>query len=123
LEMGIRSETETRVLFEELKECLEVIRWFQHFIYVKFMRALQGKIGDVEFEDDGDNYPKDHNGSAKIALIACEKSLAAWLLVREHLPKQEDTVLPILAQLQRLIRLGDTAFPDARNFIRPGFDE
>jgi hypothetical protein len=86
------------------------------------MRALQGKIDDDDF-GGSDDYPKDYNDSAKIALIACKKSLAAWLLLREHLPKQEDTIIPILAQLQRIIRLGNMVFPEARNFIRIGFDE
>jgi hypothetical protein len=119
LEMGIRSEAETIQLLDEIKDCLEVIRWFQFFIYVKFMRALQGKIDD----DDFDDYPKDHDGSAKIALIAAEKSLAAWLFLRTHLPHLQDDILPILAQLQRIIRLGEMEFPNARNFVRPGFDE
>jgi hypothetical protein len=121
-EMGIRSEAETLAIFDDLKECLEVIRWFQYFIHVKFIRALQGKIDDAEFDDD-DDYPKDHDGSAKIALIACEKSLAAWLVLREHLVQDQDAILPILAQLQRIIRLGDVEFTEARNFVRPGFDE
>ena len=43
-------------------------RWYQHFIYVKLIRAVQGKL--EETPQSLDEFPKDFDGSAKVALIA-----------------------------------------------------
>jgi hypothetical protein len=103
----------------DLQDCLEVIRWFQHQIYVKLCRAATGMIrGDLE----GDDYhPHDANGSAKVALLGIERSIAAWATLRRRFPDHEDAILA-LGTLQRLRRQVEAAFPDARAFRRPGFD-
>ncbi len=67
--------------------------------------------------------PRDSDGSAKIALIAIDRSLAAWARLREHFAAEHgDTILALLVQLERLRRAAETKFPDAREFRRPGFD-
>ena len=58
----------------KLSDAIEVIRWYYFFVYPKVMRALQGK--DEDFLSD--EFPKDSDGSAKIALIAVERSISAW---------------------------------------------
>lgn len=103
----------------KLSDAIEVIQWYHFFIYPKVMRALQGKDEDL-FEDE---FPKDSDGSAKIALIAIERSISAWGYVYMKLNAFNDSVYSVIQQLVNLQHAIEAEFPNARNFIRPGFDE
>ena len=104
-----------------LKDAVEVIRWYQHQIYVKLMRAVRGKLEErTEIDDD---FPKDSDGSAKVALIAIDRSIAAWGELRNQFHEQEDDILDLLVHLDRLRRNVENEFPDSRAFVRPGFDD
>jgi hypothetical protein len=104
-----------------IKDAVEVITFYLLFINVKLMRALHGKVEDrYEMPDD---IPKDSDGSAKIALIAIDRSISAWGKLLKHLPNSEDEILDILVLLERLRNMSEKEFPDARKFVRPGFDE
>lgn len=105
---------------DNLKDSVDIIRWYQHFIYVKLIRAVQGKL--QETPQGLDEFPKDSDGSAKVALIAIDRSIAAWGQMREHFPQRRDDILDLLVHLDRLRRKTETLFPDARAFVRPGFD-
>ena len=65
---------------------------------------------------------RDSSGSAKVALIAIERSLAAWVAMREMFPEETDSMLEILLHLDRLRRSVKRKFPRAKSFKRPGFD-
>jgi hypothetical protein len=39
------------------------------------------------------------------------------------LPERSDLVVPLILQLEQLRQRTEKAFPNAREFIRPGFDE
>jgi hypothetical protein len=104
------------------EEAMEVLRWYEHQIYVQLMRAVQGQMeerGDP-FENE---FAKDSDGSAKVALIGMDRSIAAWGEVRGFFPLQGDLALQAMIHLETLRRKVERAFPDARDFIRPGFDE
>jgi hypothetical protein len=104
-----------------LNDCVEVIRWYQTFIYVKLCRAFSSLV-----EEDDDRAlaaAKDSSGSAKIVLIAIERSLAAWTSLREMFPGETDSILEILLHLDRLRRAVKKKFPRAKSFKRPGFDD
>lgn len=104
-----------------LKDAIEVITFYLHFINIKLMRAIHGQIEDrYEIHDE---FPKDSDGSAKIALIAMDRSISAWGKLMKHLPDNEDEILDILVFLERLRNMTEKEFPDARKFVRPGFDE
>ena len=103
-----------------IKDCLDVIQWYQYQIYVKLCRAASGMLRG-EFEEI-DYCSEDANGSAKVAIIGIERSIAAWGELLNKFPQQEDVILSILVKLKRLLRQAETAFPDARSFVRPGFD-
>ena len=104
-----------------LGDSLEVIRWYQHQIYVKLMRAVRGELEEqLEILDE---FPRDSDGSAKVALIGIDRSIAAWGEVESHLPMVKKAALDILVHLDQLRRNVETAFPNARSFIRPGFDK
>lgn len=104
-----------------LNDCVEVIRWYQNFIYVKVCRSFSSL---VEEEDTArPAAARDSSGSAKIALIAIQRSLAAWMTLREMFPEETDSILENLIQLDRLRRDVMAKFPRAMAFKRPGFDD
>jgi hypothetical protein len=102
-----------------LEEAFEVIRWYQYFIAAKVTRAIQGKM--EEEEERCDEFPSDSDGSAKIALIAIDRSIGAWAVIPHYNPYAEG-VLEIISFLDRLRQAVEETFPRARSFIRPGFD-
>jgi hypothetical protein len=104
-----------------LDEALEVIRWYQHFIFVKLMRAVRGE--SEERGEEFDEFPKDSEGSAKIALIAIDRSIGAWGTVYACDLLRDQKILRFVAYLDCLREEVEEAFPGARLFIRPGFDK
>jgi len=98
----------------------DVIAWFHMMIHVKAMRALHGLAED----DPADrNWPADHDGSAKVALIGIDRSHTAWLdLVEVGLASPADAA-SFIDDLIWLRAALERTFPNARAFVRPGFDE
>jgi hypothetical protein len=129
-----------------VSDAIEVIRWYQFFIAAKVFRALIGVereaieadsagedvFPDLEFDnDEGDDLEEvlaeaaasDSNGSAKIALIAIDRSLSAWRVMQSSFAEKASTIMPMFVELERLRRGVEQLFTKARDFIRPGFDE
>ncbi len=118
---GLLIETVTTESEEvNLEEAFEVIRWYQYFIAPKVMRAIQGKIEGEE--EDSDEFPSDSDGSAKIALIAIDRSIGAWAVISRYDDLYAESVLKIISFLDRLGQAIEETFPNARSFHRPGFD-
>lgn len=108
---------------ERLNDAVEIIRWHQYQIHVKLMRAFHSRHDEEKLAHVLAEFPKDSDGSAKVALIGIDRSLAAWGLLLRAFPVRETETLRILAHLDRLRRDGEREFPAARAFVRPGFDE
>ena len=134
-----------------IQDAVAVIRWYQFFIAVKLMRALSGAIEadddedlsdddelsmdfltDYEAADDEDvdfdeitarTERMDANGSAKVALVAMDRSIAAWRSLQMSLPDKSETIKSMLVELSGLRVSVEARFPRARDFIRPGLDE
>ncbi|HEX7721741.1 MAG TPA: hypothetical protein VF397_06255 [Pyrinomonadaceae bacterium] len=130
-----------------LRDAAEIIQWYQFFIAVKLTRALSRPASIDENSDDEDvltadflpveetdelvDYDAvisrahriDSNGSAKVALVAIDRSTAGWGALQLSLPDKAHTINPIVLELDRLRRLTEKRFPRARDFIRPGLDE
>ena len=104
-----------------LEEAIEVIRWYQYFICAKVMRAVRGKT--EEEEERCDEFPSDSDGSAKIGLIAIDRSIAAWAVIQHYATDCDMEVINVIAFLDGLRQAVEETFPNARSFIRPGFDE
>src|SRR5207249_5183119 len=88
------------------------------------------ELDDIEIDDDFDAETVmlraacyDSDGSAKIALIAIDRSLSAWRLMQNALPEKTESTVPMLIELEKLRRGLEQIFPRARDFVRPGFDE
>jgi len=122
---------ETAVVWAEgvdLEEAFEVIRcWYQYFIAAKVMRAIRGRCEDDEDEDDEEeekdnDFPSDSDGSAKIALIALDRSIGAWAVILHSNNLHGEGVLEIISFSIAFARAVEQTFPEARAFIRPGFD-
>jgi hypothetical protein len=104
-----------------LIDAVDVIRWYQHQIFVKLKRANHSSR-DEELDILND-FPKDSDGSTKVALIGMDRSISAWGEILKFSAYQEENVIGIIAHLDRLRNLTEADFPDARAFVRPGFDE
>ncbi len=120
-------------------EAIEVIRWYQFFIAAKLMRAIgssdraaqteelfadEGPYEDEEYDAEAAYVVQsDADGSAKVALIAINRSESAWRILHRSLPEKTDSIMPMLAALERLRLSTEATFPNAYDFIRPGFDE
>ncbi|HJS54848.1 MAG TPA: hypothetical protein VJ765_09900 [Chitinophagaceae bacterium] len=122
LHMGITSEEDVVHTMADLGDCAEIIQWYLFFIDAKLQRALHGKLEGGTWEDDN-GFQKDSDGSAKIAIIAIERSMNAWVKFYELMPTSEDTALKALSLLTRLKQNALEEFPGAMEFHRPGFDE
>jgi len=106
---------------ENLDDIIDIIRWYQHQIHVKLRRAIHGKL--EEAVEPGDEYPKDSDGSAKVALIGIDRSIAAWGMILSLFPENEDKTFKNLVLLEKLRKLTEKEMPNARSFHRAGFDD
>ena len=105
-----------------LEDAREVIQWYQYQIAVKTMRALSGRKEELDDGAELSGIPKDSDGSAKVAMIGIDRSIAAWRLMQLSLPQREVSIVPLMLQLERLRHRLEKNFPDAQDFVRPGFD-
>ena len=103
-----------------INDAVEVIRWYQFQIHVKLRRAIESSA-DERFGDD--EFPKDSDGSAKVALIGMDRSLSAWKILLSYFPGETDVIFGLVSSLESLRKRTESQFPEARAFIRPGFDE
>ena len=104
---------------------MDIIQWYQHFIYVKLRRAIESRASEeLESDEDMRKFPKDSDGSAKTAMIGMDRSIEAWSGLRAALGVDEgDRILDLLTRLAAIRRAAEQLFPKARAFVRPGFDE
>jgi len=122
VEISDLAKTESDIEEAELLiDAREIIYWYQYQIAVKTMRALSSRNDELEEEPVG--FPKDSDGSAKVALLGIDRSIAAWRLMQLSVPDRADSIVPLILQLETLRYRVERKFPDARDFVRPGFDE
>ncbi len=89
-----------------------------------FEKEVAGRIESSRIENNRDeNWPKDSDGSAKAAILAAERSRAAWSDLRDSGLVSNDVVQGFEESLTWLIGELDRVFPNARSFVRPGFDQ
>lgn len=97
---------------------IETIKYFSLFVPIKMARALSqvAQLGPGEQQSDA-------NGSGKAALLALDRMENAWrsLIDTHHI--SASVAAPFLAEIARMQRNINCALPDARGFLRPGFDE
>lgn len=101
----------------------EVVQWYSVFIAAKVHRSHFDLDERLEDEEDEYNVFSDNLGSAKIAIIAINRSIEALSAMYSVMPEDEDDYLGFLAQLSKIKKLMLDTFPDVMAFKRPGFDE
>jgi hypothetical protein len=94
----------------------EVLRWYHVRIYLRLVRALIAKEG----RGPGGIRMEDALGSAKLVLVAVQKSRAAL----ERLLRRQtgEDLIDAMSMLDSLERGIDERFPGARSFVRFGLD-
>ena len=97
---------------------VETIDHFTLFVPVKALMCL----GTVA-RDGAGSQQSNANGWGKAALLGLERMRAAWQLLVDTRHCSEADVAPFLSEIGRMQRNLDRAVPDARAFVRPGFDE
>ncbi|MEL6720082.1 MAG: hypothetical protein AAFO82_21795 [Bacteroidota bacterium] len=106
----------------QLTNWLEIINWYHLMIPTKFRRALDAVFEIAQGEEEVWRYDE-MNGTAKVAMIGTERSIAAWHQIMVNFPEQEESILPILVQLSKLNKAAEKTFPNAIQHVRPGLDE
>jgi hypothetical protein len=107
-------------------ENIEIINWYHPLITAKIKRALAGKI-DLRKNNDDDEMNEfmvnDINGSAKVAIIALNKSIKALNNLFDHPMEFINDISDLLVFAGNLLNELEKEFPHYKEFIRPGFDE
>lgn len=97
---------------------IQTIQYFSLFVPMKMMRAFS----QVARHGPGDQQ-SDANGSGKAALLALERMENAWRTLIDTHHYSPTVAAPFLAEIARMQRNLERAVPNARKFVRPGFDE
>jgi len=118
---GIDTDTGTaRKAFDELEEMIEIVLWYHTLLPPKACRYVDDIWRDRPASGNGG---EDTLGTAKLLLVSADRSISAWMHIREHLPSQEDSILRFLVLLDKFRRMIEKETPSARTHIRPGLDE
>jgi len=110
VEMGISGEEEALAKWEEVSDQAHVIQWYTYFVGVKMRRAICG-LDDMHEDHWGSPEQSDANRTARIVMVAIERSMAGWQMMLDAFPEKEDGIVQALALLARLRRMAVTTFP------------
>ncbi len=105
----------------QIEDLVDTILWYHTLINAKLLRAVQNDV--LAPSAPLQVAKRDADGSAKVALMAVDRSAAAWTRLLEFFPEAELEILAFRHRLERLRRATEWAFPNARDFVRPGFDD
>lgn len=97
---------------------IETIKYFSLYVPLKMVRTL----AQVAREGPGDQQ-SDANGSGKAALLGLERMERSWQSLVDSHHISPSVAAPFLAEIARMQRNLNRAVPNARAFVRPGFDE
>ena len=104
----------------DIRGAAEAIAWYQFDIAAKLQRAVEAM--ECPTADSRNSTRSTVDGLAKGALVAIDRSIAAWLRLKRYRDDIPDSIFPLLVQLDHLRRAVDDLFPEARFFVRPGLD-
>jgi hypothetical protein len=117
---GAPDAEEVEAYLNLVGDAMEVVQWYLYFIPGKVKRSLHDQMDD--FWDQFPDEERSDLGSAKITLIAIERSIEAWRVFQQFFPKDE-RLSEIVAVLGSLRNGMVEVFPNYPKFIRPGFDD
>jgi hypothetical protein len=96
---------------------IEVVMWYHVLIAVKIFRAL---VSDEHAKQGQPDRAEDAAGTAKVALLAIERSRKALRQISSG--SHDPRALRLITLLDRLGSDVEARFPNARAFVRPGLD-
>ncbi len=105
----------------EIGDMIEIATWYHTLIPPKLSRALDGVFEKDGLDDDptgvlAETRQHDANGSARVVLLAIERSIAAWTRLRTLVPAQGDAILDLLVPLDRMRGGIHLILPGAQQF-------
>ena len=106
-------------------DSIEIIQRYSSLILNRIERSLKDKeerSANPDVEDKLNPY-RDNVGSAKVAAILTDRSVAAFILLSSEMKENEKEIANFIYQLQEIKARILLIFPNAMQFIRPGFDE
>lgn len=112
-------------IFNSFFEEFETFVWFYPLIAAKIKRAVSSKL-EILKDDDEDMISireYDMNGSAKISVIALEKTIKTLNKLFDKMPDFKNDISDLLVTAGELLNLTEEEFPGFNSFVRPGFDE
>lgn len=105
------------------REMLAILNQYLFTISAKVHSGFHATL-DVDGYEDPEQFADPQspaNGLIKVALIKIERSLLAWTYLLNN--SNSAVIRPWIDKLERAKMLLETKFPNARQFVRPGFDE
>lgn len=107
----------------KILEMLEVIQYYLFSVAVKVHSSYHAVL-DIDGNEDPEelsNTQSYANGTAKVTLMLIERSISSW----NYLMNESNAHLlqPVVARLETIKQMLEEKFPNAREFMRPGFDE
>ena len=85
-------EIDNQAPLRRLSIATEIALYYHLQIWVKVNRALTSSYDDHESDPEFKDYPKDSDGSAKVALLAIDQSIAGWTTLHKHIPLMKPEV-------------------------------
>lgn len=117
--------SDSRILADPvLSTAVETIAWHALLIAAKTHRAVSGLATAADDDWDEDEVQNDGNGSAKLCRLVLAESRDAWesFMHAEH-AVADGVPAAMIKRLDDLDAQLARKFPQAMQFIRPGFDE
>ncbi len=108
---------------EKFADAIEVVQWYCYYISAKVHRSHFDLNSRLQDDDDEFDLISDNRGSAKMAIIAINRTIEALTVLYREMKNQEDEILGFLGQLSKIKKQMLTTFPTAMEFKRPGFDD
>ena len=108
-----------REVLQKLSNAAEVILWYEFQMSIKVKRALTSLYEEQAEPEFFEGMQKDSDGSARVAVIGINRSLAAWNYYFHHLQEEKESIRPIIRLLMWLKMEIEKEFPNAMNFMWP----
>jgi len=100
-----------------VEDAVDTINWYLDLIQAKMRRALYSYYFHRKAEKE------EYNGSAKVALIAIDRSGESWGLLADVCPELRKEIGHVQVILEQLRIDIERQFSEARDFQRPGFEK
>jgi hypothetical protein len=106
-------------VLQKLTDAAEIILWYEFQMSIKVKRAFTSLYEEQADPELYKGIQKDSDGSARVALMGIDRSVAAWIYFFHHLPEEKESIQPMIRLLMWLKMEMEKEFTDAMNFQWP----